>query len=199
MARSRASCWTVAVDIGGLGAPAAEAVSRAVGADGASVMTLAATAAARTVNPATESVSREGLRVNFSRGRCGRRCADGRGLVGLKCRNKMCLWSSAQCARLSPRTTRRQRREWRAAGPRDQGGGPGAGNRSARWVLLALNSAVSGDVCPPKRRDTAMAYLTVRNSPVTHCSHLRHIGQRLSTTRRTAHAPTRCTASRRCS
>jgi hypothetical protein len=61
-----AICWTVAAAIGGFGARAAEAVSREAGADGESVTMLAATTAARTVNPATESVSREGLRGNFS-------------------------------------------------------------------------------------------------------------------------------------
>jgi len=55
----------VAAAIRKVGAGAAEAVGRVAGADDESVTTLAVTAAARRVTPATRTVSREGLRVNF--------------------------------------------------------------------------------------------------------------------------------------
>ena len=62
VARSLAICWTVLAAIGGF---AAAAASREGAADGESVTTLTVTAAARTVIPATRSVSREGLRMNL--------------------------------------------------------------------------------------------------------------------------------------
>jgi len=61
----RAICCTVALAIGGFWAVTANAAGREVDA-GQNVTTLAATAAAITVNPATKIVSREGFRMNFS-------------------------------------------------------------------------------------------------------------------------------------
>jgi len=78
MARSLAICWAVAADIGGFAALTAAAAVPAGEGVGENVTTLTATAAARMAAPATESVSRDGLRMNLCWSRCERLSMDER-------------------------------------------------------------------------------------------------------------------------
>lgn len=140
-------------DAAGLTDGVDEALSCAEADTGQKATRLAAVALAARVEPAMEKVSLDGLWKRVRPGpdsaapSAGERCAWLKGnvenLVGLRCRDKICLWSSADALAVTHGVSG-QLLLAGVACRRDAGHGEGAllrGSHRARWVLSAIHPA----------------------------------------------------------